>query len=215
MNQTLLKSIEIYATSSSEELVKFLSGLSKPTLISVLSDLLTLYMNDKNSSKLREMITAVISGYEFTTEKLGYNGYKMSAPGGTKVFCEIKPKNIDSCERKKLNGGGTFNDYTPERLKKDTQENPYILTSGFAKGRLLFILEFPFTCLKGKIETQLRRKFGDSMNRRAGDYLRSASFSFKDYKECKHLRKVYVSPHIDDFKDCVTRELYRFLKEEG
>ncbi len=85
------------------------------------------------------MITAVISGYEFSTEKLGYNGYKMAVPGGTKVFCEIKPKNVDDCEKKKLNGGGTFNDYTPERFEKDIKENPYILASGFAKGKLLFI----------------------------------------------------------------------------
>ncbi|EDP75475.1 hypothetical protein [Hydrogenivirga sp. 128-5-R1-1] len=142
MNETLLKAIKLYATNTGDEFVKFLNGLSKPTLIGVFTDLLTLYMNDKNSSKLREMITAVISGYEFSTEKLGYNGYKMAAPGGTKVFCEIKPKNTYDCEKKKLNGGGTFNDYTPER---------------FEKGKLLFILEFPFTCLKSKIEYQLKK----------------------------------------------------------
>ena len=160
------------------------------------------------------MITAVISGYEFSTEKLGYNGYKMAVPGGTKVFCEIKPKNVDDCEKKKLNGGGTFNDYTPERFEKDIKENPYILASGFAKGKLLFILEFPFTCLKDKIESQLKKKFGEDMERSSGEYLRSASFSFKDYKNCKHLKRIYVSPYITRFKSCITKELYTFLKEE-
>ncbi|WP_457601485.1 hypothetical protein [Hydrogenivirga sp.] len=55
MNDTLLRAIEIYATRSSAEFLSFLNGLSKPTLMSLFTDLLTFYMNDKNSSKLREL----------------------------------------------------------------------------------------------------------------------------------------------------------------
>ena len=55
---------------------------------------------------------------------------------------------------KKLNGGGSFNDYTLERFSKDLENNPIILVSGFI---------FP----KGQ--------------RREGEYLRSAGFSFRDF----------------------------------
>ncbi len=212
MNETLLKAIQLYATATSDELLRFLNGLSKPTLIGLFTDLLTFYMNDKNSSKLRELITAVISGYEFSTEKLGYNGYKTVAPDGVKVFCEIKPKNIDNCNKKKLNGGGSFNDYTPERFEKDLKENLNIVVSGFVRGKLVYILEFPFACLKDCIELKLKKRFGESMHRRSGEYLRSASFSFKNYKNCPRLKAVYVNPKISQFEKCLSRELYSFLK---
>ena len=210
MNSTLLQALKLYATGSDEKFLQFLGGLSKPTLISLFSDLLTLYMNDKNSSKLRELVTAIISGYEFTTEKLGYNGYRQETYG--KVFCEIKPQNIDDCSKKKLNGGGTFNDYTPERFDKDLKERLNVVVSGFIAGRLVYVLEFPFKCLENRLGEQLRKKFGEDLKRKAGDYLRSASFSFKHYKDCPELKKIYVSDKLDEFRKCLTRDLYDFLK---
>ncbi len=47
MNETPLKAIKLYTTNTGDEFVKFLSDLSKPTLIGLFTDLLTLYMNDK------------------------------------------------------------------------------------------------------------------------------------------------------------------------
>ncbi len=76
-----------------------MNGLSKPSLIALFIDLLTLYFNDKNSSRLRELTTLWVCGFQPNTEKLGYNGYR------------IKPQNTDD-PKKKLNGGGSFNDYT-------------------------------------------------------------------------------------------------------
>ena len=121
-----------------------MNGLSKPSLIALFIDLLTLYFNDKNSSRLRELTNLWV---------FGYNGYRMDADTGRRVDCEVKPQNTDD-PRKKLNGGGSFNDYTLQRFSKDLENNPIILVSGFI---------FP----KGQ--------------RKEGEYLRSAGFSFRDY----------------------------------
>lgn len=52
MNETLKKAVILYATEDLKKVMEFLGSLSKPTLISTLLDLLTVYFNDKNSSKL-------------------------------------------------------------------------------------------------------------------------------------------------------------------
>lgn len=39
-------------------------------------DLLTMYINDKNSSTIREFITVTLAGYEHKEGKTGYNGFK-------------------------------------------------------------------------------------------------------------------------------------------
>jgi hypothetical protein len=100
LSLNLKASIEIYSTKRTEELIEFLNGLSKPSLIALFIDLLTLYFNDKNSSRLRELTTSWV---------FGYNGYRMDADNGRRVDREVKPQNTDD-PRKKLNGGGSFND---------------------------------------------------------------------------------------------------------
>ena len=76
----------------------------------------------------------------------------------------------------------------------------------------MYVLEFPFKCLENRLGEQLRKKFGEDLKRKAGDYLRSASFSFKHYKDCPELKKIYVSDKLDEFRKCLTRDLYDFLK---
>ncbi len=217
MNQNLYKIIELYATTGFEELVRFLNGLSKPALISTLTDLLTIYMNDKNSSKLREILTLKIAGYEPLEEKLGYNGYKLKIGQGGKVFkvfCEVKPQNVSGEKKRKLDGGGSFNDYTWERFEKDSQQNPMILASGFVEGKLIYIFEFPFECIKRRLEEQLMKKFGSKRKRKKGEYLRSASFSFKHYKNCKSLKVVFsIKEEVDKFEEFLTKDVYKFLKK--
>jgi len=52
--------------------------------------------------RLRELTTLWVCGY---------NGYRMDVDTGKRVDCEVKPQNTDD-PKKKLNGGGSFNDYT-------------------------------------------------------------------------------------------------------
>ncbi|MEA3272039.1 MAG: hypothetical protein U9P90_00045 [Patescibacteria group bacterium] len=125
MNKELASIIKLYSTGSHRNLNKYLIGKSKDTVIASLMDLLTMYINDKNSSTIREFITVTSAGYKHKESKIGYNGFKQSTFDPEKTIqCEAKPKNINSNAKplKKLNGGGNFTDYTYARLKKDTKE---------------------------------------------------------------------------------------------
>ena len=199
MNNDLKEIIKLYTTETHKKLVGNLLDKSKDNIISILIDLMTLYINDKNSSTLREIITVLLSGYKHSERKIGFNGFRQTSIG-KKLFCEAKPKNFDTTEYKKflkkerknspakLNGYGNFSDYTHKRFEKDKKENISMLVSGFVDGKLIYILEFPFktdSFIK-KLKEQLNKMFpnGDE----TGKFLRSASFSYKNYinsDECK------------------------------
>ncbi len=99
MNQDLIELIKLYTKSSHKEVSGFLLDKSKDGLVAMIIDLLTIYINDKNSSTIREFITVNIAGYQHSTKKIGYNGYKHSSlVGGEAVMCEAKPKNFNSEE---------------------------------------------------------------------------------------------------------------------
>ena len=212
MNRELAEIIKIYATRPDKELMEYLLEKSKNTLIAILVDLITIYINDKNSSTLREFLTVSIAGYEHTKQKVGYNGYKLSSYGKP-LMCEAKPQNVSKNGKRKLDGGGNFTDYTHERLERDRKENLNVLVSGFVDGRLLYVLEFPFGCIASRLEEQLNKQFpkGDIK----GQYLRSARFNYKDYINCKGLKVVFCLPKskLAEYKRNIVKEFYEFLKE--
>lgn len=215
INKTLEHLIVLYAMSDPATLHEQIDGLSRDTLASTFIDLLTLYINDENSSSLRELIAVRLAGYELSEGKLGYNGYRLAAPDSAPSFCEAKPVNVKRLENgrpnRKLNGGGNFLDYTPERLNQDLDKNPQMLVSGFVDGKLVYLVEFPFKCLEARLRLALERRFpGES--RPANQYLRSANFTFRDYQNCPDLRLVHCAQNLDSFKDCLSREFYTWLK---
>jgi len=199
--------LDAYFTSP-EKLPVVLRRMDKEVLISSFVDILHRYANDLNSSALREYFTLLKAGYQPKTrpEKLGYNG--ISASG---TPCDVKPINIRSDSGNKLNGSGNFSDFTHERLQRYLNDNIVMLVSGFVDGRLVYILEFPFSCLEPEIRRQLDRFF--TQPRARGQYLRSASFSFKHYKDCTGLRVVYKAVNLEDFGRFLTKELLGFLRE--
>lgn len=210
--------ITAYTTKPHKELNSLLLDRSKDALIAAFTKLLTLYFNDKNSSTLREFVTVTLAGYTFTGKKLGYNGFKQATTiGGKPIHCEAKPGNIDTEHiktlktRRRLNGGGSFNDYTPKRFEKDKRENPQILVSGFVDGRLICLLEFPFKCpgILATFKRQLEKHYGSS---KTVGYLRGAGFNFKDYKDCKELKVVHLDKKgLRENKNSFTRGFYEFL----
>lgn len=226
-NKTLQEIIKIYSTQAHKEFSSSLLELSKDTLISIFSDLLTMYINDKNSSTIREFLTVSLAGYEHNTQKIGFNGFKQTSIGEA-INCEAKPKNfcIQDYEdfklgkRKtspsKLNGGGNFTDYTWNRLEKNLKSNLKMLVSGFVDGQLIYLLEFDFNEKQfiSNLEEQLYEKFpkGDEI----GYYLRSASFDFADYENAKSLKKIFVQPKekLIAFKNYISPRLYNYLIEE-
>jgi hypothetical protein len=193
--------------TSPARLPSYLKGLGKQVLIECLVDILNRYANDVNSSALREHFTLIKAGYhpKPIPKKLGYNG---EAADGRQ--CDVKPINVRSESGRKLNGGGNFSDFTYERLNKYLADHVIMLVSGFFDGRLVYILEFPFSSLEEVIRHQLSRSIKGQ--RRPGQYLRSASFSFTHYKGSRELKIVYVAPNLDDFQALLTRDLYSFLK---
>jgi transcriptional regulator with XRE-family HTH domain len=188
--------------------------ISVDDLIGILVDLLTMYINDKNSSTIREFITVTLAGYKDKQGKIGYNGFRQDAiiPGRT-IKCEAKPKNIDTeefekykrGERKtspaKLNGGGNFTDYTPNRLEKDKKEKDLnVLVSGFIDGKLIYIIEFPFNCpdFIANLEKQI---------------LRSATFDYKHFINCPKLKIVFLlnKKELSKYKTYIADGFYEFL----
>lgn len=233
MNRELADVVKIYSTGTHKELHDCLLGKSKDTLISMLVDLLTAYINDKNSSSLREFITVTFAGYEHKGGKIGYNGFKYDThiPGKT-IKCEAKPKNFDTeeiekfkkGERKtppaKLNGGGNFTDYTPARLAKDLQEAGLnMLVSGFVNGRLIYILEFPFSTppFRENLEKQLsqwEKKLKGSYSTK-GQFLRSAGFDYKAYINSDDLKVIFLlnKNEIEQYKQYICRDFFSILKK--
>ena len=219
MNSELYEIIRVYATRPHKDLASLLLDKSKDQLIAVLNGLLTIYMNDRNSSLLREYITVSLAGFVPLGKKIGYNGFKQSTQvGGKAIACEAKPQNLnteDNAQRKaprRLNGGGNFTDYTHKRLLKDVHENPQMLISGFVDGQLIYVLEFPFSFrqFSRRLKIQLNRQFprGDQLGR----FLRSANFTFEHYKNCPDLKTVYLKDEkLDELKINFTKKFYEFL----
>lgn len=232
MNQELTNVVKIYSTGTHRELSNYLIGKSKDTIIGMLVDLLTMYINDKNSSTIREFLTVILAGYEHKEGKIGYNGFKQDTfvPGRT-MKCEAKPKNFDTNEfekykrgeRKtspaKLNGGGNFTDYTPARLQKDKQEKDLnMLVSGFVDGKLIYIIEFPFSSsdfvknLEIKIQKWQRKLKGSKSTK--GQFLRSADFDYKDFIKSPNLKIVYLlnKDKLAKYKPYISKNFYEFLE---
>ncbi len=219
MNNELYEIVKAYATKSHKELSFLLLDKSKDQLIALFNSLITIYINDKNSSLLREYITVSLAGYTPTNTKIGYNGFKqLTQIGGKVIACEAKPQNLNSEDnqkiknRRKLNGGGNFTDYTHKRLAKDKKESLNMLTAGFVDGELIYVLEFPFSCLSfiKRLKEQLKKRFpnGD----KPGEFLRSANFTFEHYKNCKELKVVYLKKEkLEKHKKQLTQKYYDFL----
>lgn len=235
MNQELANVIKLYSIGSHQELNNYLIGKSKDTLIGILVDLLTMYINDKNSSTIREFITVTLAGYKHKEGKIGYNGFKQDTfmPGKT-IKCEAKPKNFDTeefekykrSERKtspaKLNGGGNFTDYTLARLEKDKREKDLnMLVSGFVDGKLIYIIEFPFSWkdfvknLENKIKRWQSKLKGSKSTK--GQFLRSADFDYKDFIACPNLKIIYLlkEDKLAKYIPYISEGFYKFLEKKA
>ena len=178
--------------------------------------LLTMYINDKNSSTLREYITTIIAGYTYHTQKLGYNEYKQVGIGEGSEYCEVKPKNINKNDKKdkKLSGDGNFTDYTWDRFERDYNANLNMLISGFIDGKLIYVIEFPFknTDFCNRLKTQLEKKFLNKI-RKEGDYLRSCSFSFKDYIYSDDFKIKFLlnKKELKEYENFINNKFYQEL----
>ena len=220
MNQELANVTKIYSTGTHSELSTYLIGKSKDTLAGILVDLITIYINDKNSSTLREFITVTLAGYEHREGKIGYNGFRQDAliPGRT-LKCEAKPKNFDTNSKaknpQKLKGAGNFSDYTFARFEKDKKDIGFnMLVSGFVDGKLIYILEFPFnfTEFTERLEKLLYKRFPAGKDI-SGEFLRSADFYYKHFINCPNLKVAYLlkKDELEEYRKYIVKDFYNIL----
>jgi len=190
----------VFMTKNEEEFSQFLEGKNHAIL---LRELIEMYANDKNSSFLREMVTCSTAGYTHNIKKLGYDG------GSTEKPIEVKPQNIKSTGKIKLNASGNFTDFTWRKFKKCGEDNVTMLMSGFIDGKLMFIIEFPFNdpIFKNHLQSKLQKFLpkGDEINR----YIRSCNWSFIHFE--KSIIR-YRSKKLKDFKRNFSKKLFNFLE---
>ena len=142
------------------------------------------YMNDSNSSSLREQITAAVAGCKTIPGKLGRDAIDID--GREK---EIKPKNYTG---KRTNGGGCFNDYTRKRWERDCSVNLPIISSLFAKGMLIYVVEFTFDTIADRLDEQITRICEEQRNR----YVRSCSWTYSNWIDYPMLKVHYINKDL-------------------
>ena len=158
-------------------------SLGKPTKDQgeMFEELYSEYMSDANSSSLREQITAAVAGCKSIPGKLGRDAIDID--GNEK---EVKPKNYTG---KRTNGGGCFNDYTRKRYEKDLYVNLPIISSLFAEGMLIYVVEFKFESIANRLDEQIVRVCEREGNR----YVRSCSWTYSNWIDYPMLKVHSVS----------------------
>lgn len=215
MNKDLIDLIKIYCTKEHINFSNEIINKSKENIISLFTDLLTMYINDLNSSTLREIITVEIAGFEHMKDKIGYNGYRQLSASGKTQYCEIKPTNsytkINGSLSKKFSGQGNFTDFSWKKLERITSDEIKMVLSGFINGKLLYVLSFDFNepSFLNKLSTQLQSKFpkGD----KTGFWLRSATFNYLDYKDANSLKIIYLEKNIIKYDYAFSKSFLNLL----
>ena len=162
------------------------------------------YMADANSSSLREQITAAVAGCKSIPGKLGRDAIDVN--GHEK---EVKPKNYTG---KRTNGGGCFNDYTRKRYEKDLNVNLPIISSLFAEGMLIYVVEFKFESIANRLDEQIVRVCEREGNR----YVRSCSWTYSNWIDnpdliVHYINKDLLKEHYQYGEGVVVGPLYKKL----
>ncbi len=143
------------------------------------------YMADANSSSLREQITAAVAGCKSLPGKLGRDAIDIN--GKQK---EVKPKNWNG--KKRTDGSGCFNDYTRKRYEKDLCVNLPIISSLFAEGMLIYVVEFRFEAIAQRLNDQIIRICEEQGNR----YVRSCSWTYSNWIDNPDLVVHYINKDL-------------------
>lgn len=148
----------------------------------LLLELLQIYMNDKNSSTMRELVTVILAGYEPIPGKLGRD----AVDPVTKKEKECKPKNFNGTSPQR--GEGCFNDYTRNRFNKDIEDNLDIVSSLFINDKCAFVAEYSIDAVKDKLDKQIHEKCEVKQN----SYVRSASWAYDSWVNHDSVKIHYI-----------------------
>ena len=197
MKEELLNLIVLYSKGE----------LSKENIIQaygqMMMDLLEVYINDSNSSTLREAITCKVVGLESTGKKLGYDSKLTNE--------EVKPKNIKTGDKKKLDAHGNYSDLTHRRHKKYIEDNVIIHMSGFVNGFLIYIIKVNYLDLAPYFQNMLDKQLpnGDETNK----YVRTAYFMFNVIKDMPSLEIEFLRNNFDEFQSFFQKDFFTYLQE--
>lgn len=181
---------------------------------SVIKELLDKIMNDKNSSMARESVILKVAGYNHLEGKLNYDGFKDDE------FVEVKLKNLDTSNLKssKLNGEGSYSDYTWERYDHHLHDNPTILVGGFVDGKLIYIFKTKYSSkgIQNRIIERLTNFFGDkSLPRKPNTFLRSLGFNYSHYKDDCELIYIASKKDLCYNEKYINKELFKRIINES
>lgn len=151
-------------------------GISEALLNEHLLEMYNFCMFDKNSSRLKEYITASVANYSILPGKLGRDCVDLKNRP-----VEIKPQTFYG---KKCSGNVHFSDYTLTRLEKDNDDNLLIINSLFYYDKLIYAIEFPITIIYNKLKEKLYKSCIIENNR----YCRSCGWSYIDWINYKNLK---------------------------
>jgi hypothetical protein len=188
----LFKQLSNYSKGQTQEFVTQPENLDKLIQLSFLSH------------EIRERVTCSVCGIIHNDTKLSFDAKDKKGR-----FVEIKTSYYDERSTKKINGYGSFSDFTHKRHQNLIDNNYKILVSCFFRADLLYILEFDYV---GKLAEHIEKNLnvvlpsGDVVNK----YHRSIKFSYTHYKG-SDIRKVYVRGNLDKYKQAFTKEFFSFM----
>jgi hypothetical protein len=197
MNKELLSVIVLYSKGE----------LTKETIVEthgeMFMSLLELYINDSNSSTLREAVTCNVVGLEHTGKKKGYDS-KLTKE-------EVKPRNIQKGGKKTLDGWGNYSDLTHKRHNKYVNDDVTIHISGFVDGFLMYVLKLKYVDLIQYFQNMLDRDLpnGDQKNK----YVRTAYFTFNNIKDMPSLEIEFLKNNINEFERFFQKDFFNYLNQ--
>ena len=168
----------------------------------VIYDLIAEHANDSNSAKYREDVTKLVVGLRPSEGKLGYDD----------DFEAIEVKPVNYTGKGKLQGQGNFSDFTWKRHRKYLADNVKMLVSGFNRGKLLYVVEFPYKSIAARIEHVLMKKLPNGDVK--GTYCRTTPFGWNHWAPNTYKVK-YLRPKIGLHKKCFNKKFYNLLTADN
>jgi len=150
-------------------------------------------MIDLNSSKPRQDVTLLLSGYSSSNKKLGYDCDTHAV--------EVKPKLYTG--EHKLDGSANYSDLNQKRHNKYIADDVLLLYSGWNEsGKLIFIVGFKYTEIATKMQSLIK-------NNTNGKHVRTASFTLNHWKS--NFTLIYKSPLFKKYRYTMAPKLYSLL----
>jgi len=171
-----------------------------------LLDILRMYLNDKNSSTLRELTMCKISDVEPSLKKLGYDGFGKI----DREPHENKPQSYDTknIKAKKLTGGGNYTDMTHRRHIKYFNDDVILHLAGFVDGILIYQFMVKYRELIKHFKKQLDKHLpnGDIPN----IYLKSMTIPLTQLEKCD-VKLEFITEDIEEYRKFLTDKCYKYI----